>query len=114
MRISDWSSDVCSSDLCRRSWKTPAFHPFETMDTGNRLEVKPGLFDPYRQRTTDKQGRRPRRVPGDPVCQREDRSGHRDHFSTQDRKTAVQGKRVSVRVDLGGRGTLRKKKITKK
>src|SRR3546814_13528234 len=31
MRISDWSSDVCSSDLLRRGWgqgKSPRFPPF--------------------------------------------------------------------------------------
>src|SRR3546814_4011047 len=35
MRISDWSSDVCSSDLARQFL---AFHPFEESATGGGYE----------------------------------------------------------------------------
>src|SRR3546814_19714222 len=74
LRISDWSSDVCSSDLawrgCRRSCRcsSPA--------RGHRARLQ-----------------RPRPRPA-----------HRD------RKSVVQGKSVSVRVDLGGRRIVKKKR----
>src|SRR3546814_5444383 len=83
MRISDWSSDVCSSDLpptagqgARRVWS----------DSRGRIwvsEWKSGqvsVFDPAGG------GWRSWRLPGE-----------------EDRKSLVSGKSVSVRVDLGGR-----------
>src|SRR3546814_17220831 len=81
MRISDWSSDVCSSDLLTEQG-TPAFAV--------------GARD--RRRTA-----RPRRVsscnPPPPLGKRAKR---------RDRKSVVEGKSGSVRGDLGG-GRLIKK-----
>src|SRR3546814_11600580 len=90
MRISDWSSDVCSSDLnvaldghadgegaaaaCRRRAAEESARPLCRCD---RLESRIG------------NPRRSGRSPGD-------------------RKSVVQGKSVSVRVDLGGRRTMKK------
>src|SRR3546814_15028324 len=75
MRISDWSSDVCSSDLCAgrlRTGREPAG------------------------------GAAPRRPAG---------AGARAARRSEERRV---GKEVSVRVDLGGRRIIKKKKkITK-
>src|SRR3546814_19516659 len=94
MRISDWSSDVCSSDL--RPPPSPAC-------AGPRL-----------------QGRRGPAHAGDGgglVARRHHRQCHRAGLlpdrPDRDRKSAVEGKRGSVRVDLGGRRTIKKKKNKK-
>src|SRR3546814_19271833 len=78
MRISDWSSDVCSSDLQRG---TRAF-------LGSPMHIVVG-----EQLSALRRGRA-----HDQVCVQ------------RDRKSVVQGKSVSVRVDLGGRRSIKKKK----
>src|SRR3546814_15873631 len=59
MRISDWSSDVCSSDLlpwlaARRAW---ALHDGAGADAvgGGRAAAEPGAFEPDRRADTDHQ-----------------------------------------------------------
>src|SRR3546814_18278638 len=104
MRISDWSSDVCSSDLLNAAalgsgggkvdfsigeseigagWHLALFHPINQV-------LQALLNDPLK---------------GDkPVRRRAVRlRGH------QDRKSVVSGTSVSVRVELGGRRILKKK-----
>src|SRR3546814_20594635 len=91
MRISDWSSDVCSSDLdehvaLRATLQRPekfhhlgiAAHPVHRL----AVHVTPGA---------------------------KQEAGRLDHV--KDRKSVVEGKSVSVRVDIGGRRII-KKKIT--
>src|SRR3546814_14278306 len=79
MRISDWSSDVCSSDLSVSQLSTAAiWRPHATQNIVFRLSGATLL-------------------PG---------AGFRD----LDRKSVVKGKSVSVRVDLGGRRIIKKKK----
>src|SRR3546814_11660036 len=106
MRISDWSSDVCSSDL-----------RYDAI--GGKAVVGPA----------DRDADHDRLVVGDPRFRAHDRRMHDpltvDHAAEaarpggvddrrrEDRKSAVEGKSVSVRVDLGGRRIL-KKKTTKK
>src|SRR3546814_17378189 len=75
MRISDWSSDVCSSDL----------HDDLPTALAHRGQVPCG-------------GRRG----GDQHRQRR-RSRQREEDRPIDRKSVVSGQSVSVRVDLGGR-----------
>src|SRR3546814_16279139 len=78
MRISDWSSDVCSSDLL----------------------VIASAHDTPGQENRDCR-RRHRRMA--------DRGRHRREASQpEDRKSVAKGKRVSVRVDLGGCCTIKK------
>src|SRR3546814_12968794 len=113
MRISDWSSDLCSSDLSPR---TPG-------RGGTRLYVRrtiaapqPSAF-PYAQ-VQGSSGDRP----SSPLIYK-----HGVHFRTMplqmlavqsradcannvDRKSVVSGKSVAVRVDLGGRSIIKKKK----
>src|SRR3546814_14895480 len=87
MRISDWSSDVCSSDL---TW-------------WQRRLARKGAPTFYRgSRGKDQAVRdRPRQSPG-----RHRRVAAPRH---KDRKRVVEGKSVSVRVDLGGRRIINKK-----
>src|SRR3546814_9438314 len=88
MRISDWSSDVCSSDLplvrfcpvvygCRCIRITERYGLCYQGIRSCRLHLKPPLPLPVTGRT--------------------------------DRKSVVSGKSVSVRVDLGGRRIIKKK-----
>src|SRR3546814_16152697 len=99
MRISDWSSDVCSSDLSRLDLS-------KLVPMGGTTEEF--SFDQKRNLA----GRRRNRG-------RHLRSGISgfvigDHCSfgrraTTDRKSVVSGKSVSVRVDIGGRRRLKTK-----
>src|SRR3546814_16530002 len=109
MRISDWSSDVCSSDL------------EQAADHGARAAPDP----PRRSRRAD-QPRGPRairgvgRAPQDPDVgyrqrdARPNQRGRRERIGAteirKERKRVVEGKRVTVRVDLGGHRKLTKKK----
>src|SRR3546814_11020066 len=80
MRISDWSSDVCSSDL--------------SIGTQRRclsILATMGLIEKQR-----------RCVPSDPPA---DRPKARN--AQTDRKSVVSGKRVSDRVELGGRRSIK-------
>src|SRR3546814_13584773 len=85
MRISDWSSDVCSSDL---SW--PGGHTRFGLLT-NRLAC--AIAGPPLRLDGSCPSPETPRLPG----------------ILQDRKSVVQGKSVSVRVDLGGRRISKKK-----
>src|SRR3546814_15013619 len=97
MRISDWSSDVCSSDLSAGK-RAPARAAGQPRGPPRQ---------PHRRRTAGPQARRRRhdgRGGGPP---RRDRavSGHLRGAAGvgQDRTSVVEGKSVSVRVDPGGR-----------
>src|SRR3546814_12835418 len=109
MRISDWSSDVCSSDLVEFGQLGRPFPGFRRVD--GRKTRRTDRFE-ERQRI---------------VAQVDDfgldivAAGGRDHPHRQlhaaagadrpaDRKSVVEGKSVSVRVDLGGRRIIKKKK----
>src|SRR3546814_11578556 len=91
MRISDWSSDVCSSDL----------------PTWNELGLRP---TPYALRSAMPAAYNHRHPavgwsptpPTASACP-----------TMIDRKSVVEGKSVSVRVDLGGRRIIKKKKTIK-
>src|SRR3546814_4246179 len=92
MRISDWSSDVCSSDLPFRD--TRSVRRIQEHGASQGLPAGFGiaadaLVLPCRPRFRDVAGRT-REEPG---C-RNGRDG--------DRKSVVEGKSVSVSVDLGG------------
>src|SRR3546814_17165439 len=90
MRISVWSSDVCSSDLLQERRRelallVSALMKQESLDEKEILEVTGLPPAPL--------------LPDRPAA---------------DRKSVVQGKSVSVRVDLGRRGVITKKKTTTK
>src|SRR3546814_14557889 len=92
MRISDWSSDVCSSDLQSRAVAHQAFERF--------LHQPLALGVERRGRFVEQQDRR--------ITQQ--RARDRDPLALPDRKSVEEGKSVSVRVDLGGRRILKKKR----
>src|SRR3546814_11773251 len=104
MRISDWSSDVCSSDLSARG-EIPGQYDVTIEDrahvVGHRL-VHVIAFDQHavdaRDRTATAQS---------PAALQQFRQ-LAEHG--RDRKSVVKGKRVSVRVGLGGRRSIKKTK----
>src|SRR3546814_18831569 len=88
MRISDWSSDVCSSDLMAGDGFVT---PLLAMTAGSAANFLALISDPQ----PDPQGSR------------------RPQVDRPDRKSVVSGKSVSVRVDLGGRRILKNTKTNK-
>src|SRR3546814_12585037 len=107
MRISDWSSDVCSSDL---------FHfiqnQHQTCKSAVPKNQQQALQEPKRTEVIDitldagraLYGRSHVRLPGHPCNQA---TGQR-----QIGRASCRGKSVSLRVDLGGRRIITKKKTT--
>src|SRR3546814_17222840 len=124
MRISDWSSDVCSSDLQRRkdAKKTAAFiHVVTPVLIGNDEEgsvvldyiVVTGYII-----TDEADQLHAIRDQGAAAHARQrggaDRRQDRGLCRQPDRTSVVSGKSVSVRVDLDGRRVLKKKNIIRK
>src|SRR3546814_13790466 len=94
MRISDWSSDVCSSDLTFGKGFGGDLHRFDRAFGHSRPLERIGEVEPcadvaqiFQQRAA--------------------------LLGKADRKSVVSGKRVSVRVDLGGRRFIKKKNTNK-
>src|SRR3546814_18523656 len=129
MRISDWSSDVCSSDLeiaaASASWSDDAAATLFAAGIAARFAA-PGLsalwaltrFDLYApgleqaglgpDRGFYAQGANDRELLA--MCEDALRDGALACVvAAVDRKSVVLGKSVSVRVDLGGRGIIKKK-----
>src|SRR3546814_11034060 len=124
MRISDWSSDVCSSDLshshrlrlpdgagalaggARCGAVSAVLHPGPDDLPLGQHGIRRRLVDPGRAQQSQ-----PLAAAGLPP---EDRvAGQRGAAAPAgrvDRKSVVWGKSVSVRVDLGGRRIIKKKK----
>src|SRR3546814_17995486 len=99
MRISDWSSDVCSSDQHRADLRPPGAgrRALQGREAGGHRESE-GL--PQRGRQVRAARPRPerRQEPGLDLLR-------------EDRKSGVSGKSVSVRVDFGGRRIIKTKQI---
>src|SRR3546814_11705304 len=95
MRISDWSSDVCSSDLP------------ESVEATHRQSPSCRVLEQHlvdcvlRTRQGSECAELCRRVGGD-----------RERVAGLDRKSVVQGTSVSVRVGLGGRRMIKTKNYT--
>src|SRR3546814_16218293 len=81
MRISDWSSDVCSSDLGEVAVES------QQRQVGDAADREPWPGDRMAERALGSNGRH----------------AHHRREAEQDRKSVMQGKSVSVRVDIGGR-----------
>src|SRR3546814_19717886 len=109
MRISDWSSDVCSSDLAagvELLGRRAARH-----DRGAYPRDPVGLCRQYLQRL----GFPARQVLAGLSAGNDRPAGaSAQRCGRGDRKSVVSGKSVSVRVDLGGRRSIKKKKNNKK
>src|SRR3546814_18876188 len=113
MRISDWSSDVCSSDLAEPKGREITRISGNERYTGtdyHRIEGEPGL-EILSSGTTGK----PKRIrfPYRMLIRMVDMV-RVSQMDAKDRKSVVMGKRMSVRVDLGGRGIIKKKKTKTK
>src|SRR3546814_8095200 len=113
VRISAWSSDVCSSDLRRVEpfSATRGTVPLATVATDGTMRVL-GDHDARHQRQY-RQRRRTRRCsgsqwawPGDRALPRGARRLQRFAPTGGDRKSVVSGKSVSVRVVLGDRSII--------
>src|SRR3546814_13794588 len=106
MRISDWSSDVCSSDLGGAAGA--ASRGGAAARPCRALRAPARRLSPWRGKAAD--GRRG------------DRRGHGGRRAPAvggggrlvDRKSGVEGKRGVVRVDLGGRRMIQKKQTLAK
>src|SRR3546814_13176052 len=97
MRISDWSSDVCSSDL------PPIIGAAMRLMTSEPAPV------PIRI------GNSPARMTATVIALGRTRSKAPSRMaSSTDRKSVVEGKSGSVRVDIGGRRSIKKKTQRKK
>src|SRR3546814_20963251 len=92
MRISDWSSDVCSSDL-------------STMESSTSLEMD---IEPKTKVESIQEHIETVQVPEADIQLAD------SNLNTVDRKSVVTGKSVSVSVDLGGRCVIKKKKKKKR
>src|SRR3546814_12046834 len=98
MRISDWSSDVCSSDLKNR--RSQLRRP--------RVQIQKLLRRSIATLATPSM---PGRITAcrSPASSASTRKRFWPSTLEVDRKSVVEGKSVSVRVDLGGRRILKKK-----
>src|SRR3546814_10994140 len=115
MRISDWSSDVCSSDLAGLLGKAVDHAEAEAGAVVLALGGEEGL-----ESLVEDVGRNPGAVVGDrqhDVVARHDVEVQGGIVGIEllvhrldDRKSVVQGKSVSVRVDLGGGRLINKKR----
>src|SRR3546814_13151966 len=109
MRISDWSSDVCSSDLAKlgalaKKWTR------RCVEEPAELASTPPSIRAYRQPTV---GLRAQDRPHGLKPRLSAVIGRSTQIEA-DRKSVVWGKSVSVRVDPGGRGIIKKKKKKRK
>src|SRR3546814_16012559 len=108
MRISDWSSDVCSSDL-RQDRMAPRGHLAANLLHGDQIDHAGDAGDPAADRT---HAGKPEASAPPEFVKRPQVGEIRRHQA--DRKSVVKGKSVSVSVDLVGRRVLKKKiKYTK-
>src|SRR3546814_14345169 len=98
MRISDWSSDVCSSDL------TPSQPPpaFAGGGPDQELAAEAAITDQRGGAASDDSSN-----PCGAACS-PDPCSYQSPSTIRKRKGGEEGKGVSVRVDLGGRRNIKK------
>src|SRR3546814_18178596 len=112
MRISDWSSDVCSSDLRARGCDSLRLIARTARLTGHAVDVdRKNIVGRFR--IHDRGDRMRRYRWGALRRQRKNGSGFEEHVPAPgqlDRKSVVSGKSVSVREALGVRRIIAQKK----
>src|SRR3546814_21132320 len=101
MRISDWSSDVCSSDLSQELRTIREHTSLFGLVGFKRVAVNAKKREEYVLHIGFIHFR-------GCLCGGDDHH-HRNASAILDRKSVVSGKSVSVRVDLGGRRIIKKK-----
>src|SRR3546814_12198012 len=129
MRIRDWSSDVCSSDLLPRRGRRGG----RDLGRGGRRRIAARHRHFLRQRRRAKRGGDRREAgpslhlvfppaarfiaraysPVTPIAFMPTTSSALTFRYPADRKSVVSGKSVSVRVDIGGRRIIKQKKTNK-
>src|SRR3546814_13531547 len=127
MRISDWSSDVCSSDLLLRKQEGAALirHGFGAVRQNavdrERLGDRflPDIADPFGKLVRHAQlfrreGDLDAAVGDDLIRHVLTIDSAKLRAGLEDRKSVVEGKSVSVRVDLGGSRIINKKKTNER
>src|SRR3546814_12532063 len=104
MRISDWSSDVCSSDL--RAERRPRRTRPKLLRTG-RANAMSSVRERGRQLEFDHEE-------NGPSCDQRSRLARRLRTRAHilDRKSVVEGTGLAVRVELGGRRIIKKTTTT--
>src|SRR3546814_11860996 len=113
MRISDWSSDVCSSDLGKTHLMHGIANQVRARDPGAKVAYLSAekfmveFLAALRAKDTISFKQKLRSVD---VLMIDDVQFIAGKESTQDRKSVGKGKRESVRVDIGGRRIMTKKK----
>src|SRR3546814_12039164 len=109
MRISDWSSDVCSSDLDVEGAEQPWINAERTGLVAGAPDGGEPLLErlAVSLRETAQHGDASR--PGPVMDQCFQRLGRHRQAGKGDRKRVVEGRSVSLRVDLGGRRIIKKK-----
>src|SRR3546814_11319323 len=108
MRISDWSSDVCSSDLT-----PPPGRARSCQDRRGRNWTRPTIHSPSRfsaERRRPKAQHRPTAPVPPPRHRRTTAASPPPARLQRARKRVEEGKRGSVRVEPGGRSIIKKKK----
>src|SRR3546814_11463171 len=95
MRISDWSSDVCSSDLEAVAPSDPDENR-DRRDAEHLAQHRQHVLGPDEAAIEEGETRQDH-------GEHQDRRGEHPGGVALDRESVVEGKRVSVRVDLGGR-----------
>src|SRR3546814_11320201 len=105
MRISDWSSDVCSSDLSSSTM------PCTTVKSDRCNEIQASWPTPGSAKT-DSMTIEPLNMK--PNCTAARATTGMTALRRADRKSVVEGKSVAVRVDQGGCRSITKKKTTNK
>src|SRR3546814_11038794 len=108
MRISDWSSDVCSSDL---------FSLILALSITTTMAQKKHKDDRFKQEwqlidslTNKGLPQSAAKIAQQVLADAQQQDNRPNAIKAQDRKSVVEGKSVSVRVDLGGRRIIKKKK----
>src|SRR3546814_14195682 len=103
MRISDWSSDVCSSDLVYPAFPDDA----KGLLAAAVEDPNPVLFFEHKHLYRTTRGDVPDEYYTTPIGKA--RLVREGQDASIDRKSVVEGKSVSVRVELGGRRSNKKK-----
>src|SRR3546814_18692544 len=106
MRISDWSSDVCSSDLRDKSFCIDALRAPSHIPPPLR-EWREASGQQDEDLFSQAGGHRAQMVPD----RRRGPGARQARVARRDRKSVVSGKSVSVRVSLGGCRVVKKKNI---
>src|SRR3546814_12008712 len=114
MRISDWSSDVCSSDLDKPAFMAALKNAdFKSVRGAFRFNNNnfPIQDIPVFEIAKDAKGRVSMRTLTFPL--RNHKDAYHQQCPLKDRKSVEEVKSVSVRVDLGGRRVIKTNKQTK-